>query len=912
MNEVCPVPTEWRAGAEEGLIMPEWELEVRRRLQGLRLTPAREAAIVEELAQYLDDYYAESLAGGATKAQAYRQTLAELDDSELLARELRRMERQVTPEPIWMGTNRRTNMIADFWRYLRYGARTLGRNKGFTIVAVFSLALGFALVATTLAVVNAYLIRSMPFPAADRLYHVIYTTPGVYEPRGVATLDWKSLSDVVEVADASQLARFYIGEGAEMREALGLSVAPGVGEMLGLRTVVGRPFLAEEFRAEAEKVALIGYALWEQRFGADPNVVGRSFKARRSNLAEPLETFRIVGVLPPDFHYARAYERGVMEFAVPLTTPRQAYLARLRAAVPTPQAERRITEALRAIGSNFPPNWNGVKLESTHDRYVNELRPMLTPVTVAAGLALVIVCVNVAALLLLRALRRQKEMAVRIALGAGRNHIVRILVSEICLLCGVAFVIGLALTQVALRLLAPIVEERLGRGAPGGTAAIALDPSVLLLVGGAGVLIALSLSFIPMITPWEKRLADALRREGRSGTDSPTTRRLRSGLIALEVALSVALLVGCGLMIRSAVNLVRTDLGFQTEHVVRARIALPNRTYPDTRAFQQFYGRLRERLAATTNAPFALTNFIPFYEYPLSTFEVGAATNERGAASVMAVSEGYFDLLGIRIQQGRGFTAADREGAEPVAVVSETLARRLWPQGAAVGQRIRPAEQADRNVPGVWRTIVGVARDARQTHMDTDLNDIYLPFMQAPSRYAPLYLRTDRPASVWLEALRATVAELDREVLVSNENTLDREAEKLLAAPRFLTAILTGFALFAALLASIGIYGVTAYAVQQREREIAIRVALGATPGGILRMFLRQGGLVLAIGVAGGLFAAVAVAKTLASQLHGVAPFDAASFAGASAVMAAVGLLAILWPVRRAAQQDPMRALNEN
>jgi predicted permease len=803
-------------------------------------------------------------------------------------------------------------MLADFWRDLRYGARTLGKSKGFTSIAVISLALGFALVATTLAVVNAYLIRSMPFPAADRLYHVIYSAPGEPEPRGVATMDWKSLSEVVEAPDASHLARFYIGEGAEKREALGLSVAPGAGEMLGLRTVVGRPFLAEEYRAEAEKVALIGHGLWQERFGADSNIVGRSFQASRSNLAEPLETFRIVGVLPPDFHYARDYARGVMQFAVPLTAPRQAYMARLRAGVPVEVAEQRITEAIRAIGSSFPPNWRGVKLESTHERYVKELRPLLLPVAIAAGLALVIVCVNVTALLLLRALRRQKEMAVRVALGAGRSHIVRILVAEIGLLCGAAFVIGLALTQGALRWLAPVVEERLGRVAPGGAEAIALDTPVSLMIGGVGVLIALSLSFIPMVTPWKQRLADALRREGRNGTDGPTMRRLRSGLIAVEVALSVALLVGGGLMIRSVVNLVRADLGFQTEHVVRARIALPNRTYPDTQAFRRFYERLRERLEETTNAPFAFTNFIPFYEYPPQTFEVGAGANERRNASVMAVSEGYFDLLGIRILQGRGFTAADREGAEPVAIISETLARRLWPQGDAVGQRIRPAEQADRNVLSVWRTVVGVARDARQTHRDIDLNDIYLPFMQAPSRYAPLYLRTDRPTSVWLESARATVAELDREVLITNENTLDREAEKLLAAPRFLMSLLTGFAVFAALVALLGIYGVTACAVQQREREVAIRIALGATPGAILRLFLRQGGLVLATGIVGGLFAATAVAKTLASQLHGVQPFDAATMVGACAVMAAIDLLAILWPARRAARQDPTQALNEN
>lgn len=890
--------------------MPDWKAAIKQRLANLNLSPTREAAIVEELAQDLDDCYATLLASGASEAEAYQQTLAELHGNELLTREWQLEEHQ--PEPDLVGTNGRAFMLTSFLRDLHYGARALGKNKGFAFVAIFSLALGFALAATTLAVVNAYLLRSMPFPAADRLYLVSYTAPRTPEPRGVAMLDWKNLSDVVEVADASQLARFYIGEGAAKREALGLSVASGSGEMLGLRTVVGRPFLAEEFRAEAEKVALIGYALWQERFGADPNIVGRTFQASRSNLAEPPETFRIVGVLPPDFHYAREYARGVMEFAVPVTTRQQVYLARLRAGVPVAVAEQRITEAVRAIGTNFPPNWRGVKLESAHESYVKELRPLLLPVTWAAGLVLLIVIVNVAVLLLLRTLRRQKEMAVRVALGAGRNHIVRMLVAETCLLCGAAFIGGLALTSIALRLLAPVIEERLGRGAPGGTTAIGLDWGALLMVGGVGVLVALSLSFIPLLTPWEKRLADTLRREGRSGTDGPALRRLRSGLIALEVALSFALLVGCGLMIRSVVHLVQTDLGFQTEHIVRARIALPNRTYPDEKAFQQFYTRLHERLTATTNAPFALTNAIPFYEYPLIGFEVDQATNEKRNAAVIAVSEGYFALLDIRLAQGRAFTAVDRDGAEPVAIISETLARRWWPNSSAIGQRIRAAEQSDRNVRSVWRTIVGVARDVRQTPMDTEMNDIYLPFLQTPSRFAPLYFRTQQSPSAWLETVRATVAELDQEVLVSGGSTFAEEAQKLLAAPKFLMTILTVFALFAALLALLGIYGVTAYGVQQREREIAIRAALGATPAAIIRMFLREGGLVLALGIGGGLFGAVAIARMLSAQLYGVARLDPVTIAGVSVLLVLAGLLTIWWPARRAAKQNPLISLNEN
>src|SRR5262245_7765505 len=657
-------------------------------------------------------------------------------------------------------------LMESFWQDLRYGARMLGKRPGFTVVAILTLALGLAVTATTTAVVNAYLIRAMPYPGANRLYPVRYSPVGQPEPRGLAALDWKALGEAVEHADASTLARLYIGDGADKQEALGLSVAPGSLEMLGVRASVGRSFLDEDFRPGGEQVAMIGQSLWRERFNADPNIVGRHFRASRSNLAEPVETFRIVGVLPAEFRYAREYTRGLMEFAAPLRSPAQAYLVRLREGVPVAFAERRITDAVRSVASSIPPNWGGARLESAHAQYVAGLRPVLIAITVAASFVLALVCVNIALLMLLRALRRQKEWAVRVALGAGRGHIVRMLVAEACLICGGALALGLALAGFTLRLLAPLIEERLGRAAPGGASAISLGPLVLLVVGAAGVLTALTLSFIPLLTPWERRLADELRREGRSGTDGPAMRRLRSALIALEVAASFALLVGCGLMIRSVVNMARADLGFRPENVARARIALPSRTYTDAQSFLRFYDRLNERLSARSNSPFALTNFIPFYEYPKQAVEVdsddGKSNDRRLNANVMAVREGYFDALGVKLRQGRGFAPGDREGSEPVAVISESLSRRLWSNGdngaSVLGRRIRAEGQSDRNVVSVWRTIVGVATDVRQTHTDIDLNDIYIPFFQAPSRYAPLYVRTDRPPSIWLESLRAAAA----------------------------------------------------------------------------------------------------------------------------------------------------------
>lgn len=798
---------------------------------------------------------------------------------------------------------------------LRFAARSLGRTPAFTVTTVATLMLGLALVATTLAVVNAYLIRAMPFPAAERLHHVNYAEPGGgQEPRGVTGMDWTPLNDVLDMADGSNPARFTLRDTGDMREAGGLRVARGSLEALGVRAVQGRSFAEEDYRVGAEQVAMIAHELWRDYFGADPKIVGRIFRASGSGRPEdPIEAYRIVGVLPPEFRFARDYARGIAEVVVPLREPSRAYFVRLRAGVPVAFAEQRITEAVRRLGKEVPPDWRGVRLESVRERYVAGLRPVVTAVAVAAGLVLLIVTANLAVLTLLRAMRRQKEMAVRVALGAERRHLVRLLVAETFLLCGAALAGALVLTAWALRAVAPIIEARLGKPVPGGAAALSLDPTVLLLVGGAGVAIALSLSFLPMLTLWHRGLADGLRREGRSGTDRPATRRLRSALIVVEVAASLALLVGGGLMIRSVWNLVNADLGYVTDGVLRARVGLVGRSYTDAASYMRFHDRLAERLAAMPGVSFAVSSFIPFNPTPRQPVEIEPGQRLEYPVGVIAVNEGYFSTLRIPLKQGRAFAASDRAGAEAVAIVSETLARRLWPEGSALGRRIRTADQPVPNSPMTteWRTIVGVARDVRQTHADTDLNDIYVPFAQAPSRYSPLFLRSDRPVTFWAETLRVAVAELDPNITITGLVPLTEEGDRLLAGPRFLMAVLAGFAGFAALLAVLGIYGVTAYAVQQREREVAIRMALGATGGAVVRMFVAGGGRLFAGGVVLGLGAAVGVGRVLANQIHGVTVFDGATVAASAGFIAGAGLLATWWPARRAAAAEPMRVLKE-
>lgn len=802
--------------------------------------------------------------------------------------------------------------LDDLWLEVRNARRSLWYSRSTAIVAVLSLGLGLALTASTLAVVNAYLIRSLPYPAADRLYHVVYARPGQPEPRGMTALDWTALGDVVDVADASAGGRFYIKDGEYTQEAVGLLVAPGSVDVLGVRVVRGRSLGVQDFKERSESVALIGDSLWRDRFGADPDIVGRVFRASRADQASPPETLRIVGVLEPGLRDVRGYARGVVEIVAPLRTPMRTYLVRLRAGVPAAAAERRISDAARRVASSLPADWAGVRLESVHERYVAGIRPMLIAVAVASGLVLLIVCANVAVLMLLRALRRDKELAVRVSLGATDTQLLRMAAVESGLVCAIAATVGLVLTRSALSVLAPLIEQHLGRPAPGGTSAIGLDPAVVLASSGIAVLIAVSLSSVPTIARSRRRLADALRGDGRYGTDRPTARRMRSALIALELAVSLALVAGCGLMIRSALNLVRTDLGFRAERIVRSRVALPGRAYPDSTALLAFFERLGAGLATQANAPFAFTSFPPFVETPTQAVEAEDADTSGLTAGVLAVSDGYFAALAVGLKEGRGFTSADRLGSEPVAIVSDTLARRLWPAGTAIGRHIRTAERPAGGSPlTVWRTVVGVAADVRQTYADADVKDIYLPFFQAPVQYATLYIRTDRPAAFWLQTLRETIARIDPEVLIGGTTPLEREGDRLLAGTRFLTSVLTGFAAFAVLLAVLGIYGVTAYAVQQREREIAIRVALGATANRVIALFVKRAGGVLAGGIAVGLLGAVAVAQTLATQLHGVGPYDVSTLMATLALMTLASLIATWWPVRRAARRAPFAALKE-
>jgi putative ABC transport system permease protein len=782
---------------------------------------------------------------------------------------------------------------------LRIAARTSLGARGFTGVAVLTLALGIALNSSVLAVVNAYLLKALPYPQSSRLHSIRYLPPDWNPPRDFESLDWSSLDDLIEQRIAWDLDMFYLVGGEHPERAPGAWVTPGFMEGLAVRAAIGRVFAPDDFHPGAPQVALISDRLWRGRFGGDPAVVGRRFQAFVSDRPEEAETFTILGVLPAGFWHVNPYT----EVLAPLRAPSYPYMVRLREGVAPLDVERRVEALVRPASSALPAGWR-VAVRSVHGEYVARVRPVLAAVAAAAGLVLLIACANVAFLLLVRATRREKEIAVRMALGAGRGRIARLLAVEGLVLSAAATLLGVAGTWLLLRWLPEVVERQLERPAPGGAAAIAVDGFVLAAAFACCALTTLLFGLAPLLASWRTGLSRAMQSGSRGGADGRGSRRLRSALIALELAGSLALLAGCGLMVRTVRSLVAVDLGYRTERVLAASLALRERSHPGDDARAAFYARLLPRLREAAGVEAAsLAGWPPLQQPRPQPIESGAS---RLAAAVIAVSPGYFHSLGIPLLEGRDFTLADLLGAEPVAVVSRTVAQRLRPAGSALGARLL--------IPGrkpVSRTVVGVANDVRQAPTDDDPADVYVPLLQAPGRFASLSARISGPPAPALAALRRALRELDPEASLDGNGMLAETREQRLARPVFLAGLLAAFAAFAVLLALVGTYGVIAYAVKQREHEIAVRMAVGADTRDVTGLFLRQGARVLGAGVAAGLAGAVVIGRLLESQTFGVGRSDAPTLLSVAVALASAGLLAVWWPARRAAATDPASALRQ-
>lgn len=792
-------------------------------------------------------------------------------------------------------------------RELTLAARSLRRAPAFAVTAILSLTAGVFVVAATFAITNAYLVRAMPYPAAKRLVRVTYAPLGEREPRGLATIDWAALSDVVEWADFSSRTRRQLVEGAQASDVLGLGIAPGSFEALGVRVAAGRLFTPDEYRAGAENVVLAAPALLRGRqfSEATPTYLNLT----RPNSGDPPVPHRIVGVLPPGTRYARAYATGDIEFVLPQSTPATAYMLRLRPGVPIEFAERRLSDAIRQVSPGIPADWEGIRLGRLQEEYVSRIRPILVALTAAAALVLLIVAANVAVLVVLRALKREREVAVRVALGAGRWQIARLLGAEAVIICAAAVTLGLGLSAVGLALFGSTIESRLGLPVPGGTSALDVDATVMLVAATGALVVAVLLAFAPLALPMARRFEQSLRAGARAGSDGPGVRRARSLLVALQVAASLTLLFGGGLIARTVRNLVHTDFGYDAAELVRARIRFPERPFPDTASMSRYQQQLEATVLALTGSPVAFSTVFPFFEKQQQRIEVPGRAGEIRAA-VNAVGSHYFDVVGMTLRSGRAFGAGDGVEAERVAIVSETLARLLWPGGEAIGQRIRTgADMNSGTEPTIWRTVVGVVSDVRETHRDADYKDVLLPAAQMGTRFASVLAKPGARTREWHESLRTIATAINPSVDVGPPAPLADGAHQELAAPRFLMSVLTGLAALAVGIALVGIYGVTAYTVEQRRREIAVRSALGAPERALVGLFVVEGARVVGIGVGAGVLGAIWLGRVLQNQVYGVAPSDAATLLGASTIVATCCLLAAWLPARRAASLDAATVL---
>ena len=792
---------------------------------------------------------------------------------------------------------------------IRHAWRSLVRTRGFLTISIATLSAGIALCVSVMAIVNAYLVRGLPYPESDRLYWVRFGEPAGPAVRDLDKLEWRALDDMVEHPIAWDLDYFNLRGAPFPVGAQGTWVTGGYMAGFGITPAQGRAFGPGDFAAGAAPVALISHRLWQTRFGASPDVIGKTFETYTNDRPDEPQTFTIIGVLPERLWHFNVFT----DVMAPLRSPTFPYMVRLRPGVRADDFAGRVAAFVRGART-VPDGWR-VHVVSAHANYVEQVRPMLLALATATGLVMLIACANVAMLFTVRATQRQREIAVRRALGATGVRIARALAAEAVVLGAISTAAGLLAAQALLAVTAPILGRHLGTPPPGGAGTVVITAQIFGAALLTGLFVIAVCCAAQLWTCSRAKLAETLSGGQKGASAGPRQQRTHAVLIVVEVAACLTLLVGASLMIRSGLRILAVDMGLDAHDVIVGRVNLNQRRYPDAASRNTFYDRVVAGVhtaAGTRGVAFA--NSWPLQaapSRPVGRDEPNAALSTR--AGVIGVSVDYFATLGITIEEGRSFTAADVPGAERVAIVSRTLAARLWPGRRASGERLRigPAQTAPAGAQGTSFVVVGVADDVRHTHTDDDLADVYVAFRQSPGPAAFMYVKATGVMARIERDLRDVLAALDPDMALAIPRPLAEILDQQRTSPRLLASLFTVFAWLAAILALVGIYGVISYTVRQRQREIAIRLAIGADRGMITRLFLRQGGVVLGAGLLLGVAGAILLGRVLETQLFGVRPADPAAIALVLLPFAACGLIAVFWPARAAASADPAAALRD-
>jgi len=801
---------------------------------------------------------------------------------------------------------------------LRYGARTLLKQPGFTSIAVLTLALGIGANTAIFSVVHAVLLRPLPFPEAERMVAIQELGPDGKRRQATPAnfLDWRAQSTVFEqIAAIHEREANLTGEGGEP-ERIRLAVASAAFfDVLGVRPVRGRLFQPADEAAGHAPVIVLGHGLWRRRFGEDPEIVG-------GTVALNGQSYTVIGIAPPGMDYPREREAWVppLRLAPELNNEMNvaetrglgylSVIARLKPGVGVAQAHAEMETLTARLRQQYPEtNSNRFnRVVSLHTHLVGDIRPVLWLLLGAVGCVLLIACANVANLMLVRAAGRQKELAVRAALGAGRRRLMRQLLTESVLLAACGGGLGLLFAWWGLEGLIALSPGDIPR-----LREIGLDGQALGFTLGISVVTGIAFGLAPAWQVSNLALSESLKEEGRGVMGGVRRSRLRNSLVVAEVALSLVLLVGAGLLFRSLVQLQRVSPGFDPQQVLTLRLAPSGDRYRDDPQFAAYFERVIANLSAVPGVEtVGAINTLPLAPGAVTGFfiegEPARPASQWHAANFRIASPDYFRALGIPLLRGRDFAAGDIEGRPNVAIINQALAGRGFAGENPIGRRISFGGTNDGRP--VWFEIIGVAANTRTQRLDAEPTpDIYTTYLQTAPAAMSMVVRTAAEPAVVAASVRRAALSVDGAQPVTEFRALEQLVYESIAQPRFNTVLFLGFAGLALLLAVAGIYGVMAYGVTQRRHEIGVRMALGARANDVLRMVIGQGMTLTLIGVAIGLAGAFVLTRWMKAMLFEVSATDPLTFGVIAVLLTGVALLACYMPALRATKVDPLIAL---
>jgi predicted permease len=817
--------------------------------------------------------------------------------------------------------------MGTLWRDLRYGFRTLVKNPGFAVVAVLTLALGIGANTAIFSVLNAVVLHPLPFPHPDRLVLVWMTDKNRDLDRAVSPppdfLDWRDQNHVFEELSAWRTWFFNLTGANDPEQVWGVRASANFFKLLGARAALGRTFLPDEDQPGHDQEVIISHNLWERRFGGDPNLIGKT-------IAIDEKPFTVVGVLPAgftlfgttrqfDLWMPLAFEPGDLR----RDNPSLVVFGRLKPGVTLAGAQAEMNAITRRLEEEYPQTNKGVgaRVVLLQKDIVATLTPALELLFACVSFVLLIACSNVANLLLARAAGRQKEIAVRVAMGAGRLRLVRQLLTESTLLATLGGAVGVLLAFGMLRLLPVLVPPTSGFGEIPHRDWIGLDLPVLLFALGVSVLAGIVFGLAPAFQFLKTDLSDTLKEGERGSTGGRRSRRMRSALLVSEVALSLVLLVGAGLLIRSFRNLLAMDLGLQPQNVLTMQVWLPESRYPTGPAIASFYQAALERIRRVPGVDSASAiNFLPLSGWTdLCNFSIEGRpeppSGQKFNAHYRVIGLDYFRTMGIPLKQGRDLTEADGDRAPGVVLINEALVQRYWPNENPIGRRIRlnfpPTKTPWRPLAtDAWFTIVGIVGDVKEWAFgNRKFGQVYLSHLQNPSRLMRLAIRTSSDPQSIVSAVRQQLLVVDKDQPVTEIKTMEQFLAESVSTRHLNMVVLSFFAAFALILSAIGVYGVISYSVAERTHDIGIRMALGARPGDVLKLVVGEGLRLALLGVAIGLVASFFLARLLEAELFGVKATDPLTLLSVALLLTGVALLACYVPARRATKVDPISAL---